>query len=55
MSWKVVADKSGKWVEDASRFATYEEAEAYALTLMDVRETRVVGDYIPPRRGYSGD
>lgn len=48
MSWKpeVIADSSGKWVGNALRFATREEAEAYAKSLMNrwllVCETRAV-------------
>lgn len=48
MSWKpeVKADSSGKWVGNALRFATNEEAEAYVANLMyrwtAVRETCVV-------------
>ena len=35
MSWKpeVIADSSGKWSTNALRFATEEEASAYALDL----------------------
>jgi hypothetical protein len=48
MSWKpeVIADNSGKWVGNALRFATREEAEAnvYDLSMrwFAVRDTRVV-------------
>jgi hypothetical protein len=48
MSYKpeVIADSSGKWVGNALRFATQEEAEANVRDLADrwyaVRETRVV-------------
>ena len=48
MSFKpeVIADASGKWVGNALRFATAEEASAYATHLMmrwfAVRDTRVV-------------
>jgi hypothetical protein len=42
----VIADSSGKWVGNALRFATKEEAEANVANLKDrwimVRETRVV-------------
>ncbi len=43
---EVIADSSGKWVGNALRFATYEEAEANVKALanrwMLVRDTRVV-------------
>jgi hypothetical protein len=43
---EVIADNSGKWVANALRFATREEAERYVYDLasrwMMVRETRVV-------------
>ena len=43
---EVIADNSGKFVGNALRFATREEAEAYARDLFSrwtlVRETRVV-------------
>ena len=48
MSWRpeVIADSSGKWVGNALRFATKEEAEAnvrnLAMRWILVRETRVV-------------
>ena len=48
MSWKpeVIADNSGKWVGNALRFATKEEAEAYLVNLKGrwllVRDTRAV-------------
>jgi len=48
MSWKpeVIADSSGKWVPNALRFATKEEAEANVRALMwnwtSVTDTRVV-------------
>ncbi len=48
MSWKpeVIADSTGKWVGNALRFATKEEAEANVRDLemrwMLVRSTRVV-------------
>lgn len=48
VSWKpeVIADNSGKWVGNALRFATREEAEANVRALemrwYAVRETRVV-------------
>lgn len=48
MSWapEVIADNSGKWVGNALRFATKEEAEANVTNLAwnwtEVRETRVV-------------
>ena len=48
MSWapEVIADNSGKWVGNALRFATKEEAEANVRDLswrwILVRETRVV-------------
>jgi hypothetical protein len=47
MSFKseVIADSSGKWVSNALRFATREEAAAYGRDLggrwLSVRETRV--------------
>jgi hypothetical protein len=50
MSWKpeVIADNSGVWTGNALRFATKEEAEAYARDLYSrwtsVRETRAVED-----------
>jgi hypothetical protein len=48
MSWKpeFIADDSGKWASNMLRFATRDEAEAYAKDLAGrwvlVRETRVV-------------
>jgi hypothetical protein len=48
MSWKaeVIADNSGKFVGNALRFATENEAKGYAADLFSrwtsVRETRVV-------------
>ena len=43
---EVIADDSGKWVGNGLRFATEEEAQAYATNLMmrwtAVRDTRVV-------------
>jgi hypothetical protein len=48
MSWKpeVIADSSGKWVGNATRFATKDEAYRYvtdlAMRRTGVRETRVV-------------
>jgi hypothetical protein len=48
MSFKseVIADSSGKWVGNALRFATEEEANAYVTDLswrwLAVRQTRVV-------------
>jgi len=50
MSWKpeVIADNSGVWTGNALRFATKEEAEAYARDLYSrwtsVREIRAVED-----------
>jgi len=47
-SWKaeVIADDTGKWVSNALRFATKEQAEHYvrdlSLRWFAVRETRVV-------------
>lgn len=49
---EVIADASGKWVGNALRFATREEAEANVANLADrwmaVRETRVVESADPP-------
>lgn len=58
MSWKpeVIADSSGKWVGNALRFATREEAEANVMDLsmrwMMVRETRVVESDDPVNYSY---
>lgn len=54
MSWapEVIADSSGKWVGNALRFATKEEAEGNVASLKwnwnEVRETRVVESSDPP-------
>jgi hypothetical protein len=54
MSYKaeVIADGSGKWVGNMLRFATADEAEAYAKDLAwrwtAVRDTRVVECDDPP-------
>jgi hypothetical protein len=48
MSWKaeVITDSGDKWISNALRFATKEEAESYVADLLlrwsAVRETRVV-------------
>lgn len=58
MSWKpeVIADGSGKWVGNALRFATKEEAEANVRALawrwLAVMETRVVESSDPVNYRY---
>ena len=61
MSWKaeVIADSSGKWNDNALRFATKPEAAAYADDLYArwtlVRQTRVVEvDGVPNYRWKDG-
>jgi hypothetical protein len=59
MSFKpeVIADASGKWCGNALRFATRDEAEAYALSLMmqwlAVRDTRIVESDDPVNYRYA--
>jgi hypothetical protein len=59
MSYKpeVIADSSGKWVSNALRFATREEAEAQVHDLMMrwtlVRDTRVVESDDPVNYRYN--
>lgn len=59
MSWKVeiVIDDSGEWEGDALRFATEQEALAYARDLefrcSAVREKRIVGSDDPPSHRWS--
>jgi hypothetical protein len=59
MSFKpeVIADSSGEWCGNALRFATCEEASAYATDLMmrwfAVRDTRVVECVDPVNYRYA--
>ena len=43
---EVIADKTGKWIPNSMRFATHEEARAWALDLAQrwsaVRYTRII-------------
>jgi hypothetical protein len=54
---EVIADSSGKWVANAVRLATREEAEAYGRNLFDrwtlVRQVRVAESEDPPN--YKAD
>ncbi len=59
MSWKaeVIADGSGKWVGNATRFATEQEAERYvddlSLRWTSVLERRVVESDEPVNYTYA--
>jgi hypothetical protein len=61
MSWKpeVIADNSGKWCDNALRFATRDEAERNVSDLAwrwtSVRDTRVVECTDPVNYTYSRD
>jgi hypothetical protein len=55
---EVIADSSGKWAGNALRFATYHEAERWAIDLSNrwfsVVETRVVESTDPVNYSYGG-
>lgn len=56
---EVIADSSGQWTGNALRFASREEAEAYASNLASrwllVRETRVIESQDRVNYTYVGD